>query len=95
MVSGKRRFPKLKGQGKDPWSWEEDEILRRAVQLCGEAGQVWGKVASFFTRRDNTQCMQRWRYILHPATVAGPFTPEEDAKVSLSFIHQYSFIISS
>jgi hypothetical protein len=58
------------------WTKEEDELLRRAVEL--HKGKNWKTIASYFHGRTNVQCLHRWQKVLNPQLVKGPWTKEED-----------------
>eukprot|EP00898_Chlorokybus_atmophyticus_P004529 jgi/Chlat1/5077/Chrsp33S05002 len=86
-VSGAEALPPVKGRTGGPtrrsskggWTKEEDETLRRAVQLY--QGKNWKKIAEFFTDRTDVQCLHRWQKVLNPELVKGPWTKEEDEKI--------------
>lgn len=61
---------------KGGWTPEEDEVLRRAVQLL--KGKNWKKIAEFFTDRTDVQCLHRWQKVLNPDLVKGAWTKVED-----------------
>lgn len=61
-----------------PWTEEEDEILRNAVQRYSGEGKVrWSKVALLLPGRRDTQCRSRWCYSLNPELNLSPWTDEE------------------
>jgi len=60
------------------WNKEEDEKLKRLVEIHGER---WDIVASLFHDRADVQCQHRWQKVVNPELVKGPWTKEEDEKV--------------
>ncbi|CAG8542498.1 2936_t:CDS:2 [Funneliformis caledonium] len=48
---------------KGPWTEEEDELLRKAVE---KHNRVWCKVAEFIPGRTDDQCAKRWKECLDP-----------------------------
>lgn len=82
--SALERLPPVQGRTSGPtrrsskggWTAQEDEILRRAVQVYN--GKNWKKIAEFFTDRTDVQCLHRWQKVLNPDLVKGPWTKEED-----------------
>ena len=60
------------------WNKEEDEKLKRLVEVHGER---WDFVASHFPDRADVQCQHRWQKVVNPELVKGPWTKEEDEKV--------------
>lgn len=82
--SALERLPPVQGRTSGPtrrsskggWTEEEDEILRRAVQVY--KGKNWKKIAEYFTDRTDVQCLHRWQKVLNPDLVKGPWTKEED-----------------
>ncbi|CAK9857263.1 unnamed protein product [Sphagnum jensenii] len=64
---------------KGGWTAEEDEVLRRAVQLL--KGKNWKKIAEFFTDRTDVQCLHRWQKVLNPDLVKGAWTKFEDDRI--------------
>ncbi|GBG25594.1 Transcription factor MYB3R-5 [Hondaea fermentalgiana] len=59
------------------WTNEQDEALRRSVEQHNGTG--WKNIAKFVPGRDHVQCLQRWKKVLRPGLVKGPWTPEEDS----------------
>ncbi|KAJ8600966.1 hypothetical protein CTAYLR_006333 [Chrysophaeum taylorii] len=72
------------GLVKGPWTPEEDEIVRRAVE--GSTGKNggnsdlvnWADVAKLLPGRLTKQVRERWQNHLNPALVKSPWTEEED-----------------
>ncbi|CAK9190822.1 unnamed protein product [Sphagnum troendelagicum] len=64
---------------KGGWTPQEDEVLRRAVQLL--KGKNWKKIAEFFTDRTDVQCLHRWQKVLNPDLVKGAWTKFEDDRI--------------
>jgi len=60
------------------WNKEEDEKLKRLVEIHGER---WDIIASLFHDRADVQCQHRWQKVVNPELVKGPWTKEEDEKV--------------
>jgi len=60
------------------WTKEEDEKLKRLVEVHGER---WDFIASHFPDRADVQCQHRWQKVVNPELVKGPWTKEEDEKV--------------
>ncbi|KAF9617574.1 hypothetical protein IFM89_037386 [Coptis chinensis] len=53
-----------------------DDMLTKAVQQF--KGKNWKKIAEYFPRRSDVQCLHRWQKVLNPDLVKGPWTKEED-----------------
>nr|QDL88435.1 transcription factor MYB3R-3-like isoform X5 [Cymbidium ensifolium] len=64
-------------RAKGGWTPEEDETLRRAVQLY--KGRNWKKIAESIPDRTEVQCLHRWQKVINPELVKGPWSPLEDA----------------
>ena len=54
---------------------EEDEQLRRAVDVLGHA---WVDVAQYVVGRNSEQCRDRWQDYLNPSVAKGRWTEEQD-----------------
>nr|URY18751.1 MYB protein [Zanthoxylum bungeanum] len=67
-------------RAKGGWTPEEDETLRKAVATF--KGKSWKKIAEFFPDRSEVQCLHRWQKVLNPDLVKGPWTQEEDDKIT-------------
>ncbi|KAL8509042.1 hypothetical protein ACS0TY_016294 [Phlomoides rotata] len=67
-------------RAKGGWTPEEDDTLRKAVGAY--RGKSWKKIAEFFPHRSEVQCLHRWQKVLNPELVKGPWTPEEDEKIT-------------
>ncbi|KAF9571060.1 hypothetical protein EC968_001044 [Mortierella alpina] len=68
-----------------PWQRHEDRLLLEAVNTCGT--KSWRSVSEYAFpdgSRDRNDCLQRWRVIssTRPRQVKGPWTEEEDRKLS-------------
>ena len=50
------------------WNKEEDEKLKRLVEVHGER---WDFVASHFPDRADVQCQHRWQKVVNPELVKG------------------------
>ncbi|XP_037489946.1 myb-related protein B-like isoform X1 [Triticum dicoccoides] len=61
---------------KGNWTLEEDDILRKAVEIHN--GKNWKKIAECFPDRTDVQCLHRWQKVLNPELVKGPWSKEED-----------------
>ncbi|KIP09180.1 hypothetical protein PHLGIDRAFT_116589 [Phlebiopsis gigantea 11061_1 CR5-6] len=58
-----------------PWAQEEDEQLRRAVEIFGRS---WVDVSAFIPTRSNEQCRDRWQDVLNPSISKGKWSESED-----------------
>ncbi|KAI1075861.1 hypothetical protein F5B20DRAFT_558206 [Whalleya microplaca] len=58
------------------WMPEEDDKLRRAVQMHGTR---WTKVSEAVGSRNGDQCWKRWHDKLDPRIDHSPWSPDEDA----------------
>ena len=75
LIAPKRKKPSM-------WSKEEDERLKRAVEIYGRSN--WKSIEKYVGTRSNQMCAQRWRKKLDPKIVGakkGPWTAEEDEKL--------------
>ncbi|RPD61851.1 hypothetical protein L227DRAFT_523408, partial [Lentinus tigrinus ALCF2SS1-6] len=59
-----------------PWTPEEDEQLRRAVDVFGK---TWVDVCQYVAGRNSEQCRDRYQEYLNPTLTRGKWTPEQDA----------------
>ncbi|GBN22309.1 Transcriptional activator Myb [Araneus ventricosus] len=75
-----QKFPRSKPVNKARWTKEEDEKLKRLVDLY-LSSEGWSKIASFLPNRTDVQCQQRWLKVVDPNLVKGPWTKEEDQMV--------------
>ncbi|KAI7754407.1 hypothetical protein M8C21_020086 [Ambrosia artemisiifolia] len=66
-------------RAKGGWTPEEDETLKKAVDLF--MGKSWKKIAEYFPDRSEVQCLHRWQKVLNPELIKGPWTHEEDEKI--------------
>jgi len=71
-VKGKPKF----------WTKQEDQSLAQAVQLYGE--KMWKRIAGHVSTRNSTQCIQRWKKVLHPGLKKGQWSEEEDAALLMN-----------
>ncbi|XP_073310899.1 transcription factor MYB3R-3-like isoform X1 [Primulina huaijiensis] len=67
-------------RAKGGWTPEEDDLLKKAVTSF--KGKSWKKIAEVFPHRSEVQCLHRWQKVLNPELVKGPWTQEEDDKIS-------------
>ncbi|XP_056588632.1 transcriptional activator Myb isoform X1 [Triplophysa dalaica] len=72
--------------GKTRWTREEDEKLKRLVELHGS--EDWKVIASFLPSRTDVQCQHRWQKVLNPELIKGPWTKEEDQRV-IELVQKY------
>uniref|UniRef100_A0A0D9WHB0 Uncharacterized protein n=1 Tax=Leersia perrieri TaxID=77586 RepID=A0A0D9WHB0_9ORYZ len=63
-------------RAKGGWTPEEDETLRKAVDIYN--GKNWKKIAQSCPDRTEVQCLHRWQKVLNPELIKGPWTQEED-----------------
>jgi len=61
------------------WTPEEDELLRQTILKNTDAS--WNEIAEIMGH-SSTQCIQRWKKVLNPKLIKGPWTKEEDAILS-------------
>ena len=67
------------GLKKGHWGPEEDELLRRLVEMNGK--DKWGEVASQISGRTAKQCRERWWHHLDPCVKKGGWSEMEDALI--------------
>ncbi|KAA8518904.1 hypothetical protein F0562_016322 [Nyssa sinensis] len=67
-------------RAKGGWTPQEDDTLKRAVAVF--KGKYWKKIAELFPDRSEVQCLHRWQKVLNPELVKGPWTQEEDEKIT-------------
>lgn len=62
------------------WSEEEDETLKKAIQIEGPPPHNWKRIAKkyFSNVRTGLQCKSRWTKSLQPGIVKGTWSSEED-----------------
>ncbi|KAM9839979.1 transcriptional activator Myb [Aulostomus maculatus] len=72
--------------GKTRWTREEDEKLKKLVDLHGS--EDWKVIASLLTNRTDVQCQHRWQKVLNPELIKGPWTKEEDQRV-IELVQKY------
>eukprot|EP01155_Anaeramoeba_flamelloides_P028140 Anaeramoba_flamelloidesa831940_24.p1 GENE.a831940_24~~a831940_24.p1 ORF type:complete len:218 (-),score=43.61 a831940_24:39-692(-) len=58
------------------WKKEDDKILAKAVKLHN--GQDWDLISTFFSDKNATQCLHRWKKVLDPKLKKGSWSMEED-----------------
>ncbi|KAM6915432.1 transcriptional activator Myb [Xenentodon cancila] len=80
VKAGKRHL------GKTRWTREEDEKLKKLVELHGS--EDWKIIASLLTNRTDVQCQHRWQKVLNPELIKGPWTKEEDQRV-IELVQKY------
>ncbi|EOD38440.1 hypothetical protein EMIHUDRAFT_57025, partial [Emiliania huxleyi CCMP1516] len=55
------------------WTHDEDVLLVRAVEQCGESN--WQRVSELLgNTRSSNQCLQRWRYSVDPSLNKGKWS---------------------
>lgn len=62
--------------GAKKWTPEQDDALRQAVKKHNATN--WKAIAEDVPGRDHVQCLQRWKKVLRPGLIKGPWTKEED-----------------
>ncbi|KAG7118479.1 Myb-related protein B like [Verticillium longisporum] len=89
----KRWFNKVRGGLRTgPWSEDEDQKLRQAVE---KYGQRWTLISQEFGSRSSDQCAKRWQYTLDPKLGHRQWTSGEDhllLELVQSFGHDWKFI---
>jgi len=63
----------------DLWKEEEDALLRAGV--AEHANKNWKLIAQELPNKTAIQCLHRWRKVLDPQVVKGPWLAEEDDKI--------------
>lgn len=66
------------GLVKGPWTPEEDDIVRQAVESSNHDLVNWAEVAKLLPGRLTKQVRERWQNHLNPELVKSPWTEEED-----------------
>jgi len=61
------------------WTPEEDELLRQTILNNTDA--TWNEIANLMGHTP-TQCIHRWKKVLNPKLIKGPWTKEEDGILS-------------
>ncbi|KAG0163814.1 hypothetical protein DFQ28_011513 [Apophysomyces sp. BC1034] len=77
-LPNKRHKSAPKSRERAPWTPEEDNLLRLAVQLYGDKTEKWAKIAACVPGRTNKNCRKRWFHSLDPSLRKGAWTDEED-----------------
>ena len=67
---------KRKAKKARPWTAEENELLKAAVERNGEKN--WKLIAESVPGRNHTQCLQRWKKALKPGIRKGHWSAQED-----------------
>ena len=62
------------------WTKEEDEKLRKLVEIHGE---IWDFIASHYPDRADAQCQHRWNKVVNPKIVKGQEMSEGNYKYYL------------
>lgn len=65
---------------KGPWTEEEDQKLREHVETYGSTD--WVTAGAALVGRTGAQCRHRWIDVLDPTISKGPWTAEEDRKLT-------------
>jgi hypothetical protein len=84
-ASSRKHYPPQSSGKKTPqqgpkWEKEEDDKLRALVDDMGT--ESWNEVAAKLPNRTELMCTQRWNRVLKPSLVKGPWTEDEDRKVT-------------
>ena len=74
------------GSIKRRFSPEEDDIIRKEVQVLGEGH--WREIAEKFHNRTARQVRERWNHYLSPRIRSGPWSQEEDQAL-LSLVKKF------
>lgn len=81
----KKKSPKRRRNGPARWAKDEDEKLRNLVtgflNQGYEEDDIWPQIAAHMPGRDEHQCGNRWKTMLSPELIKGPWTKEEDEKI--------------
>lgn len=81
---GSKRL-KTKDASKGRWTKTEDHALTDVVQSflsrSVDIEAAWATIAEQMPSRDELQCSNRWKTMLDPSLIKGPWTKEEDEKV--------------
>ena len=84
QLSGAKRL-KTKDASKGRWTKAEDQSLTTVIQSFRRQSvdieEVWATIAEQIPNRDELQCANRWKTMLDPSLIKGPWTKEEDEKV--------------
>lgn len=70
----KKRYENTTRNGK--WTPEEDDCLRKAVELFGE--KRWKQISTKVPGRNPLQCLHRWTKILRPGLIKGSWSAQEN-----------------
>ena len=62
------------------WTKEEDEKLRKLVEIYGER---WDVIGSHYPDRADVQCQHRWNKVVNPNIVKGQEMLERNSKYYL------------
>ena len=77
-VALRNKGPKPKRKA-NRWTEGEDSLLRAAVERYG--GKRWRFIAEHVPGRNHVQCLQRWKKVLKPGLIKGPWTTAEDSQL--------------
>ena len=77
--SSPKKSPSLSSK-KGKWTPEEDKLLSSLVKHYNSRN--WRTISKNIPGRSQIQCQHRWTKILQPGLVKGPWTPQEDQKLS-------------
>jgi hypothetical protein len=64
-----------------PFTQKEDSLILKGIQLYGKG--YWKQIAELVTNRTEHQVRERYRNYLNPNINKYPWTPEEDAKLTM------------
>ncbi|XAR70327.1 hypothetical protein NMG60_11027147 [Bertholletia excelsa] len=62
------------------WTEEEDHRLSEVVKKYN--GRNWKKIAECIPGRTDVQCLHRWQKVINPELVKGPWTKQEDDRIT-------------
>ena len=64
---------------RNPWSLNEDDLLRKALKKHNPETGSWNGVAAMVPGRSASQCRNRWRNYVDPSISHEPWSEEENA----------------
>eukprot|EP01035_Chromulina_nebulosa_P018708 gene18708-24467_t len=75
-VSDKSRSILIDSRCKNPWTVEEDNLMKEIVKKLG--CKNWTLISQHFQDRSGKQCRERWHNHLNPGIKKGDWTDQED-----------------